>query len=258
VVRVHPTALVEPGAELAAGVSVGPFAVVGPEVRVGPGTSIGSHTVLEGRTEIGAACQIGSHVIIGAPPQDLKYRGEPTRVVIGDRCVVREFATIHRGSLGDSGVTSIGPACFIMAYVHVAHDCQLAEQVIMANQASLAGHVQIGRFAVIGGMTGIHQFVRIGEYALMGACSGALQDIPPYVKVQGDRAKPYGLNVVGLRRHGFSAETIRTLKKAYHVVYTSGLNTSQALEKLEQEFPGSPEVQCFADFIKRSQRGISK
>jgi UDP-N-acetylglucosamine acyltransferase len=258
VVKVHPTTLVEPGAELAAGVSIGPFAIVGPEVRVGPGTSIGSHTVLEGRMAIGAECRIGSHVVIGAPPQDVKYHGEPTQVVIGDRCLIREFATIHRASVGGSGVTSIGPDCFIMAYAHVAHDCQVGEQVIMANLASLAGHVQIGSFVVIGGMTGIHQFVRIGDYAFLGACSGALQDIPPFVKVQGDRGKPYGLNVVGLRRHGFSVETIRALKAAYHLVYTSGLNTSQALEQLEQRFPGSPEVQRFADFIKRSQRGISK
>ncbi len=257
-VSVHATALVEPGAELAEGVSIGAYTLVGPEVRVGPGTSIGSHTVLEGRTEIGAACQIGSHVVIGAPPQDVKYRGEPTRVVIGDRCLVREFASIHRASVGGSGVTTVGPECFIMAYTHVAHDCQLAEQVIMANQASLAGHVQIGRFAVIGGMTGIHQFVRIGEYAFLGACSAVLQDIPPYVKAQGNRAKPYGLNVVGLRRHGFSTEAIHALKEAYRLIFASELNTSQALAQLTQGFGGSPEVQRFVDFIKRSQRGISK
>ena len=257
-VRVHPTALVEAGAELAEGVSIGPFALVGPEVRVGPGTSIGSHTVLEGRMAIGAECRIGSHVVIGAPPQDVKYRGEPTQVVIGDRCLVREFATIHRASIGGSGITSIGPECFIMAYAHVAHDCQVGEQVIMANQAALAGHVQIGSFVVIGGMTGIHQFVRVGEHAFLGACSAVLQDIPPFVKVQGNRAKPYGLNVVGLRRHGFSAEAIRALKEAYHLVFISGLNTSQSLDQLEQGFRGSPEVQRFVEFIKRSQRGISK
>jgi UDP-N-acetylglucosamine acyltransferase len=258
VVTIHPTALVEPGAELSEGVSIGPYVIVGPNVRVGTGTSIGSHTILEGWTEIGAECRIGSHVVIGAPPQDVKYKGEPTRVVIGDRTLVREFATIHRASTGGSGVTTVGPECFIMAYAHVAHDCQLAERVIMANQASLAGHVEIGRFAVIGGITGIHQFVRIGEYAFVGACSAVLQDIPPYVKVQGNMAKPYGLNVVGLRRHGFSAEAIHALKQAYRIVFLSGLNTSQALEKLEQELSGFSAVQPFIDFIKRSQRGISK
>jgi len=258
VVSVHATAVVEPGAELAEGVSIGAYAVVGPEVRVGPGTSIGSHTALEGRTEIGGECRIGSHVVIGAPPQDIKYRGEPTRVAIGDGCVVREFASIHRASIGGTGITTVGPECFIMAYTHVAHDCQVAEQVIMANQASLAGHVQIGRFAVIGGMTGIHQFVRIGEYAFLGACSAVLQDIPPYVKAQGNRAKPYGLNVVGLRRHGFSTETIHALKEAYRLIFSSELNTSQALAQLEQGLGGSRVVQRFVDFIKRSQRGISK
>ncbi len=257
-VTVHPTAVVESGAELAEGVSVGAYTIVGPHVRVGEGTSIGSHAILEGWTEIGADCRIGPHVVIGAPPQDVKYRGEPTRVVIGDRSLVREFATIHRASTGGSGVTSVGPECFIMAYAHVAHDCQLGDRVIMANQASLAGHVEIGRCAVIGGITGVHQFVRIGEYAFLGACSAVLQDIPPYVKAYGNRAKPFGLNVVGLRRHGFSLEAIHTLKQAYRILFISGLNTSQALAQLEQEFGGSPEVQRFIDFIKRSQRGISK
>ncbi len=253
-VTIHPTALVEAGAELAAEVSIGPYAVVGPEVRVGPGTSIGSHTILEGRTEIGAACRIGSHVIIGAPPQDVKYHGEPTQVVIGDRTLVREFATIHRASTGGTGVTRVGAENFLMAYVHVAHDCQLGEQVIMANQASLAGHVEIGRCVMIGGMSGVHQFVRIGEYAM----SGTLQDIPPYVKAQGNRAKLFGLNVVGLRRHGFSTEAVRALKQAYHLLFASGLNTSQALTQLEQELGGFPEVQRLIDFVKRSQRGIIK
>jgi UDP-N-acetylglucosamine acyltransferase len=258
VVTIHPTALVEPGAELDDGVSVGPYAIIGPEVRVGKCTSVGSHTILEGRAEIGAECRIGSHVVIGAAPQDVKYHGEPTRVIVGDRTAVREFATIHRASTGGTGVTSVGPENFLMAYVHVAHDCQLAEGVSMANLASLAGHVEIGRYAVIGGMSGVHQFVRIGEYAFLGAGSGVLQDIPPYVKVQGNLAKPYGLNVVGLRRHGFSAEAIHALKHAYRILFNSDLNTSQALARMEQEFSGFPEVQRFIDFVKRSQRGISK
>jgi UDP-N-acetylglucosamine acyltransferase len=258
VASLHPTALVEPGAELAEGVSVGPYTLIGSHVRVGPGTSIGGHTVLEGWAEIGADCRLGSHVVVGAPPQDVKYQGEPTRVLIGERTLVREFATIHRASTGGSGVTCVGPDCFIMAYAHVAHDCQLAEGVIMASQAALGGHVEIGRCAVIGGITGVHQFVRIGEYAFVGGCSAVTQDIPPYVKVVGNRAKPFGLNVVGLRRHGFSAEAIHALKQAYRMLFVSGLNTSQALAQLEQELSGSPEVQRFIDFIKRSQRGICK
>ena len=257
-VTVHPTALVEPGAELADGVSVGPYTLIGSHVRVGPGTTIGSHTVLEGWTEIGSDCRIGAHVIIGAPPQDVKYKGETTRVVVGDRTLVREFATVHRASIGGSGVTRVGSDCFIMAYAHVAHDCQLGDGVIMANLAVRGGHVEIARGAIIGGLAGVHQFVRIGEYAFVGGGSAVLQDVPPYVKVQGNLAKPFGLNVVGLRRHGLSAEEIHALKQAYRIVFTSGLNTSQALEKLEQELSGFPAVQHFIDFIKRSQRGISK
>jgi UDP-N-acetylglucosamine acyltransferase len=249
---------VDPGAELADGVSVGPYTLIGSDVRVGPGTTIGSHTVLEGWTEIGRDCRIGAHVVIGAPPQDVKYHGEPTRVIIGDRTLVREFATIHRASTGGSGVTTVGPDSFIMAYAHVAHDCQLAERVIMANLASLAGHVEIGRCAVIGGMSGVHQFVRIGEFGFLAAGSGLSQDIPPYVKAQGNHAKPFGLNVVGLRRFGFSVEEIHTLKQAYRILFLSSLNTSQAMERLEQELGGSPAVQLLIDFIKRSRRGICK
>ena len=257
-VTVHPTALVEEGAELAEGVSVGPYALIGPEVRVGAGTRIGSHSILEGRTEIGAECRIGSHVIIGAPPQDLKYHGEPTWVVIGDRTQVREFATVHRASTGGDGVTRVGSENFLMAYIHVAHDCQLADRVIMANQASLAGHVEVGESVFIGGMSGIHQFVRVGEFAFLGACSALLQDLPPYVKAQGNRAKPFGLNVVGLRRHGFSRDTIHELEQAYRILFTSDLNTSQALAQMDQELSGSPDLLRFIDFVKRSQRGICK
>ncbi len=255
---VHPAALVDPAAELADDVTVGPYAIIGPEVRVGAGASIGSHTILEGRSEIGSDCRIGSHVVIGAPPQDLKYRGEPTRVAIGERTIIREFATVHRASIGGDGVTSVGPDCFLMAYVHVAHDCRLGEHVIMANQASLAGHVELERFVLIGGMTGVHQFVRVGEFAFLGACSAVLQDIPPYVMAQGNRAKPYGLNLVGLRRQGFSAETIHALKHAYHLVFASDLNTSHALSQLEQEGSGCPEVRRFLDFVQQSRRGVSK
>lgn len=254
---IHPTAIVDPDAELDTDVSVGPYTLVGPHVVIGGGTTVGSHSVLEGWTTIGRACRIGSHVLIGAAPQDVKYRGEPTRVAIGDGVLVREFATIHRASTGGHGVTTIGAHCFLMAYIHVAHDCELGEQVIMANQASLAGHVTLERFVNIGGMTGVHQFVRVGEYAFVGACSAVLQDIPPYVKVQGNRAKPFGLNTVGLRRHGFSVEAIQGLKEAYRLVFESELNTSQALERLSAE-AGPPEVQRFVEFVTRSRRGISR
>ena len=257
-VRLHPTAVVDPAAELAEEVSVGPYTIIGAGVRIGPGTSVESHSVLEGWTEIGANCQIGSHVVIGAPPQDVKYRGEPTRVVIGEGTWVREFTSIHRASTGGAGVTTVGSHCFLMANVHIAHDCRLGDHVVMANLASLSGYVEIGAHALLGGMTGVHQFVRIGEYAFLGACSAVLQDIPPYVKAMGNLAKPFGLNVVGLRRGGFSSEAIRNLKEAYRIVFASDLNTSQALAALEDSGMASPEVQRFIDFIKRSPRGISK
>jgi UDP-N-acetylglucosamine acyltransferase len=258
VVSVHSTAVVEAGAELDTDVQIGPYAILGAAVRIGARSRIGSHTILEGRVETGPECQIGPHVVLGAPPQDVKYGGEPTQVVLGARVIVREFASVHRASVGGTGVTRIGTEAFLMAYVHVAHDCQVGDHVIMANQASLAGHVEIGRHALIGGMTGVHQFVRIGEHAFVGACSAVLQDIPPYVKAQGNRAKPFGLNVVGLRRHGFSPEALRALKEAYRIVFASDLNTSQALERLEASGGFPSEVQPFVDFIKRSQRGISK
>ncbi len=257
-VTVHPTAVVAAGAELDATVEIGPYAIIGAEARIGARTVVGSHSVIEGLVEIGPDCRIGSHVVIGAPPQDLKYRGEPTRVTIGERTEVREFATVHRASAGGHGVTAVGPGCYLMAYAHVAHDCRVGEGVIMANQATLGGHVEVGRHAIISGLTALHQFVRIGEYAFVGGCSGVNQDILPYVKVQGNPAKPLGLNAVGLRRHGFSNETIHTLKEAYRILFLSDLNTSQALERMEKEIPFSPEIQRVVDFIKRSQRGISK
>jgi UDP-N-acetylglucosamine acyltransferase len=258
VITIHPRALVEPGAELADGVSVGPYAIIGPEVRVGSGTSIGSHTILEGHTEIGAECRIGSHVMIGSPPQDVKYRGEPTRVVIGDRTLVREFATIHRASTGEEGVTRLGSDCYLMAYGHVGHDCQVEDGVVLANAASLAGHVHVGRQATIGGLAGVHQFVHISELAFVSGCSGVGQDVPPYVIVQGVPAKPVGLNLVGLRRHGFPPETVAAIKQAYKLLYRSNLNTTQALERMAADLPPLPEIQGFITFVQRSRRGVAK
>jgi UDP-N-acetylglucosamine acyltransferase len=258
VATIHPTALVGAGAELEEDVRVDAYAVVGCAVRLGRGTQIGSHTILEGRVEIGADCRIGSHVMIGSAPQDVKYRGEDTRVIIGDGTIVREFASIHRASTGGDGATRVGPGCFLMAYVHIAHDCQVAEQVIMANQATLAGHVVLERCVTVGGLTGIHQFVRVGEYAFVGACSAVSQDIPPYVKARGNMAKPFGLNLVGLQRHGFSRETIHALHHAYRVLFSRGLNTSQALAQLADEASPIPEVQRLRAFVQQTRRGVSK
>jgi len=258
VATVHPSAIVAPGAELAEGVVVGPFAMIEAGVRVGRGALIGSHCVLEGDTEIGADCRIGSHSVIGSAPQDVKYRGEPTRVRIGERTLIREFVSIHRASTGSEGTTRVGADCYLMAYTHVAHDCQVGDQVVMANQATLGGHVRVGSHATIGGLTGIHQFVRIGEYAFVGACSAVNQDIPPYVSARGNMAKPYGLNLVGLRRQGFSRETIHALQHAYRAIFSPGLNTSQALAQLEAEGSPVPEVQRLLAFMRETTRGVSQ
>lgn len=255
---IHPTALVDPAAELGPGVCVGPYAIVGPQVRVGEATEVLSHTVLEGDVRIGARCRIGPHAAIGGPPQDLKYHGEPTRVVIGDRVQLREFTTIHRASVGGEGVTRLGSDCYLMACSHVGHDCQLEDGVILASQASLGGHVQLGRQAIIGGLSGVHQFVHIAELAFVSGCSGVGQDVPPYVIVQGVPAKPVGLNVVGLRRHGIPSETVALIKQAYKLLYRSKLNTTQALERMAAELPSNPEVERFIAFVRRSQRGVIK
>lgn len=256
--RIHPSAIVAAGAELAADVAVGPYAIIGDQVRVGAGTRIGPHVVVEGPTEVGRECQIAPHAVLGTAPQDLKYRGEATRLRVGDGVVIREFATLNRGTVGGGGLTSVGERSVLMAYCHVAHDCHLGRGVIMANCATLAGHVIIEEHAIIGGLAGIHQFVKIGRHALVGACSGVLKDIPPFVKAQGVRAKLYGLNSVGLRRHQFAPETIRRLKAAYRLLFHGGLNTSQALERIASEVDTCPEVEQMVAFIKSSTRGVAR
>lgn len=257
-IEVHPTAIVSPEAELEAGVAVGPYAVLSGRIRVGAGTRIGPHALIEGETVIGRACQIYGHAVLGTAPQDLKYRGEPTRLTVGERCVVREFATINRGTGGGGGHTVLGSGVVVMASAHVAHDCWLHDGVILANQATLAGHVVLEAHVIVGGMTGIHQFCRVGRHAFVGACSAVLQDVVPYIRVQGNRAKPFRLNTVGLRRHGFSREALASLHHAYRLLFNTGLNTSQALERITAEVPPCPEVDHLVDFVKRSERGISK
>lgn len=256
--KIHPTAIVAQRAVLGEDVSVEPYAIVGEDVKIGSGTWIGAYAVLEGWTEIGENCQIHHHAVIGSPPQDIKYRGEKTLVQIGDNTIIREFATINRATTGFGGRTVLGKGDFIMAYAHVAHDCLIGNHVIMANLATLAGHVEVEDYAIIGGLTAVHQFVKIGKYAIVGGCSAVLKDIPPYVKAQGNRAKLYGLNTVGLHRHGFSPDTMRRLKEAYRILFQSGLNTSQALERVEREVKPCPEVEYLIAFIKSSKRGICK
>jgi UDP-N-acetylglucosamine acyltransferase len=256
--HIHPRAVVAPEAKLGSDVSVGAFSVIGPGVVVGCGTSIGSHVIIDGIAEIGERCQISGHVVLGAPPQILEDQSETTRLVVGDETVIREYASVHRGSLKGRGTTMLGQRNYIMAYAHVGHDCVLGDDVVVASQAGLAGHVEVEERAVIGGKAGIHQFVRIGKYAMVGACSAVSQDIPPFMMANGNRARCYGLNSVGLRRYGVSREAIVKLKQAYRAIFLSKLNTSQALERLATEVDSCPEVEHLIHFIKISSRGIAR
>jgi len=257
-VRLHPTTVVSPSAEIGEGVTIGPYSVIGEHVSIGAGTSVGSHVVIDGWTEIGCGCRIFSHAVLGTEPQDLKYRGEKSHLVVGDHTVIREFATINRGTVGGGGRTIVGSHALIMAYAHVAHDCILEDHVIVANAATLGGHVVIEEYAIVGGLSGVHQFSRIGKYALVGGGSGVNQDIPPFIKAQGNRPKLYGLNSVGLRRHNFPEETIRSLRKAYRLLFQSGLNTSQAIARIQEEIWDCVEVQHLVQFIKTSKRGVAR
>jgi UDP-N-acetylglucosamine acyltransferase len=255
---IHATAIVDPKAELADDVIIGPYAVIGPHVRIDSGTTVGSHTVIDGWTEIGRNNRISSFVSIGFPPQDLKYKGGPTRLVIGDGNTIREYATIHRGTEHGGGVTQIGNHNLIMAYVHVAHDCILHNRVIMANAAMLAGHVVIEDDAVIGGLAAIHQFSRIGTHAYIGAKAGIKKDIPPYMLATGYPAKLYGPNTVGLKRKGFSSEAIQGLKKAYKIIFRSGLTLPEAVEETRREVGSIAEVGNLLRFIEGTQRGLTR
>ncbi|HEY3490849.1 MAG TPA: acyl-ACP--UDP-N-acetylglucosamine O-acyltransferase [Candidatus Deferrimicrobiaceae bacterium] len=257
---IHPTAIIDPGAEVGKEVSVGPYVVIGPNVTIGDGCSIGSHAVVESHARLGRNVKVSSFASIGAPPQDLKYRGEETWVEIGDDVIVREYATINRGTVTGEGITRVGSNSMIMAYVHIAHDCQVGSRVIMANAATLAGHVHIEDGAFIGGLSAVHQFVSIGTLAIVGGMSGISQDVPPYVKAvaarQGRNRSLFGLNVIGLQRAGMSAEAIDLLKKAYRVIFRSELPLKDALMKAEAEIEQSAEVRRLIGFIRSSKRGV--
>jgi UDP-N-acetylglucosamine acyltransferase len=253
---IHPKAIVEPGARLAADVIVGPHAIIGAQVEIGAGSSIGAHAVIEGRTRIGRNNRIHSFAAVGGAPQDKKYAGEDTALEIGDGNTIREYVTINRGTVQDAGVTRIGDDNWIMAYVHIAHDCQVGSHTIFANATQLAGHVHIGDWAILGGVTLVHQYVHIGAHSFSAVGTILVQDVPPYVMVAGQDAKPYGINSEGLRRRGFSAESIGALKHAYRTLYRSGLGleeASAALQRLAQEHP---EVRPIVEFLARSTRGI--
>ena len=253
---IHPTAIVDPGARLGEGVEVGPYTLIGPHVEVEAGTRIGPHVVLQGPTRIGRENTIFQFCSVGEMPQDKKYAGESTRLEIGDRNTIREFCTINRGTAQDVGVTRIGDDNWIMAYVHVAHDCQVGSNTIFANCASLAGHCHIEDHAVLGGFTLVHQFCRVGAHAITAIGTATLKDIPPYVKASGNFAAPHGLNVEGMRRHGLSKEAISALRQAYRVVYRQGLTLEQAKGELAELARHTPEVARFLEFIAASARGI--
>ncbi|WP_114815053.1 acyl-ACP--UDP-N-acetylglucosamine O-acyltransferase [Paraburkholderia kururiensis] len=258
--RIHPTAIVEPGAQLDETVEIGPYAVVGANVTIGAGTTIGAHTVVEGHTTIGVDNRIGHFASVGGRPQDMKYKGEPTRLVIGDRNTIREFTTLHTGTIQDTGITVIGDDNWIMAYVHVGHDCRLGNNVIMSSNAQLAGHVIVEDYAVVGGMSGVHQFVRIGAHSMLGGASALVQDIPPFVIAAGNKAEPHGINVEGLRRRGFSPDAISALRSAYRLLYKNGLSLEEAKVQLRELASaggdGDAPVKAFVDFVEASQRGI--
>ena len=253
---IHPSAIVEPGARLAAGVTVGAYAVIGPEVEIGEGTSIGPHVVIEGRTRIGRNNRIWQFASIGAAPQDKKYAGQDTRLEIGDGNTIREFVTINRGTAEDAGVTRVGDDNWVMAYVHFAHDCQIGSHTIFANYSGVAGHVRVGDWAILGAATIAHQFVRIGAHSFTGMATLLDRDLPPYVGAAGNRAQPYGINTVGLRRRGVSQASIEALKRAYKTIYRSGLGQEEALRELEAQAKDCAEVRSLMDFLAASKRGV--
>jgi UDP-N-acetylglucosamine acyltransferase len=249
-------AVIHPSARLASGVSVGPFSVIGADVEIGAGTWVGPHVVINGPTRIGRDNKIFQFASVGEAPQDKKYAGEPTQLTIGDRNVIREFVTISRGTVQDVGVTRIGNDNWIMAYVHIAHDCQVGDQVIFSNSASLAGHVHVQDHAILGGFTLVHQFCQIGAHCFTAMNSVISMDVPPYMMVSGHMAKPHGLNVEGLKRRGFSAETLQALRRAYKVIYRSKLTLVQAIEQLKTSAAATPEVALLVEFLEKSTRGI--
>ena len=250
--------MISPTAEIGTDVTIGPYAIIGDHVTIGDRTIIGPHAVIDPYVEMGSDCHVFQFASVGAVPQSLKFQGEVTWTKIGSRCIIREFVTINRGTAEAGGVTQIGDECLLMAYAHIAHDCILGNRVVMANNATLAGHVIIGDFATVGGLTAVHQFVRIGDYAFVGGKTVVVKDITPFVLASGDRATLHGLNLVGLKRHDFSPEVMKQLKKAYRIVFRIGLTLNEAIERVAAEVEPVAEVKTFIDFIKSSERGITR
>lgn len=256
--RIHPTAIVAQGAELDASVEIGPYAVVGPHVRIGSGTRVGPHAVIEGRTTIGRDNHVFAFATVGSEPQDLKYRGEPGRLEIGDRNLVREYASLSIGTEGGGMTTRIGDDNLFMNYSHVGHDCQIGNHVHLVNGVALAGHITAEDYAIVSGLAAVAQFVRIGESAFVGGGSMVVMDVPPYCMANGDRAKLVGLNVVGLERRGFAAEQTSALKRAYKLLFQSKLLARDAVERIRTDLADSPEAQRLAAFVAESERGVTR
>lgn len=254
--QIHPTAVIDDTAELGADVVVGAYTVIGPNVRIGAGTTIGPHVHIVRDTVLGESCSVHHGAAVGGDPQDLKYAGEKTELIVGDRTVIREFVTLNRGTPAHWR-TEIGSDCLLMAYAHVAHDCIIGNGVIIANAVNMGGHVTIEDNVIVGGITAIHQFVKIGKHAFISGSSAVRKDVPPYVKAAGDPLHLFGLNSVGLRRRGFSTETRLAIKRAYRLFFHSNLNIGQALERAHSELPESPELRHFLDFIETSERGVT-
>lgn len=255
--EIHPTAIVDPRAELASGVTVGPYSIIDGQVAIGPDTWIGPHVVIKRHTTIGARCRIYQFASIGEIPQDLKFRGEESQLLIGDDNVIREFATLNRGTAGGGGVTRIGNGNLLMAYTHVAHDCQVGNGVIMSNAATLAGHISVEDYAILGGLSAVHQFCKIGTHAFIGGCSAVARDIPPYCMAVGNRAKLVGLNLVGLKRHGLASATLEALRMAFSLLFYSDLTMKEAMARVQQELPDLPEIRHLLRFIETSERGLA-
>jgi UDP-N-acetylglucosamine acyltransferase len=254
---IHPTAILHADSRIPDSVTVGPYSIIGPGVVIGERTTIDSHVLIEKDTTVGDDCRISKGAVLGTDPQDLKYAGEQTSLVVGNRTTIREYATLNRGTV-DSGTTVVGDDCLIMAYAHVSHDSQVGNHVILANAVNMGGHVTIEDWAIVGGVTAVHQFVRIGGHSFVGGGSRLPQDVAPYVMVAGSPCEAYGLNIVGLRRRGFRRDAIRQIKDAYRLIFQSELNVSQALDELSARDDLAPEVDYMIEFIRASNRGITK
>ena len=256
--KIHPTAIISPEAEIAEDVEIGAYSIIGPDVHIGKQTVVGPHVVIETHTDIGERCHIYQFAAIGAAPQDLKFKGEKTRVIIGNDNTIREFVTIHRATAAATGTTVMGDHNLIMAYSHIAHNCILDNHIIMVNAANLSGHIHVEDYAIIGGLTGVHQFTRIGAHCMIGGASAVTRDVAPYLIAAGNHATTHGLNVVGLKRRGFEEKTINDIKRAYTLVFRSSLLLRTAIDKVRDEVDDGPEVRHFLEFIEKSERGLCR